>query len=155
MATEQRKTIWVNPLQTKFTVRVGIYLLTFLGALVSFTFAWRLWEEGLNDPVEQFVRMLRDYTPVVICVVWLLPLIAWDTFRQGHRLLGPIPRIRRTLQAVAHGELVRPIKLREGDHLTELCDDVNTMLDALQRRGVPILRPADPAREEAAQRKPA
>jgi hypothetical protein len=43
--------------------------------------------------------------------------------------------------------------LREGDYLTELGDDCNRMLDALQRRGVAVPKPADPAQDDDAQRR--
>ena len=57
-------------------------------------------------------------------------------------------RIRTTIKDIGRGELTRPIKLRPGDYLTDLRDEVNQMLDALQRRGVPVLKPVDPANED-------
>ena len=48
---------------------------------------------------------------------------------------------------VAEGTPVRPIKLRKGDFLIDLKDDLNAMLEALQRRGAPVLKPADPVAE--------
>ena len=50
---------------------------------------------------------------------------------------------------------MRPIKLREGDYLTEMRDEFNRMLEELQKRGIPVLRPADPAQEQANQKKTA
>ena len=78
--------------------------------------------------------------------------MAWDAIRFSHRLVGPLVRFRRTMQEVTRGEPVRPIKLREGDHLLDLRDDFNEMLDSLQRRGLPVLKPNDPATDEKAQR---
>jgi hypothetical protein len=49
---------------------------------------------------------------------------------------------------VTAGEPVRLIKLRQGDFLLEMKDDFNGMLEALQRQGVPVLKPADPAQED-------
>ena len=45
------------------------------------------------------------------------------------------------MSGITRGEAVSPIKLRDGDYLTELRDDFNAMLDSLQRRGVPVLKP--------------
>ncbi len=96
--------------------------------------------------------MLRDYLPVWICLLALLPVIGWDAIRFTHRLVGPMTRFRQTIQDVAHGQPVRPIKLRPGDYLTELRDEVNQMLESLQRRGLHVIKPVDPANEEDSQR---
>ena len=152
MIGEQRTRFWSD---TKLTLRIGAYLLAVLGAVLTCAFAWRLWEEGYTSPGEQFVGMLRDCTPVVLSIVWLLPLTAWIAIRHSHRVFGPVVRFRHTCQEVSRGELVRPIKLRKGDYLVNLQDDMNQMLDALQRRGVAILKPADPACDDAKLRTPA
>jgi hypothetical protein len=73
----------------------------------------------------------------------------------SHRLVGPLVRFRKTMQDIAAGEVVRPIKLREDDYLTEMRDDFNQMLESLQKRGVPVLAPVDPAKEGDAQKKTA
>ena len=82
--------------------------------------------------------------------------MAWDTIRFSHKLVGPIVRFRKTMQDIADGKTVRPIKLRDGDYTTEMRDDFNKMLEELQKRGVPVNRPAaDPGEGEEAQKKTA
>jgi len=152
VVNDDRKRIWIDECQTKLTKRIAGYLVLFLVVLINFLFAWRLWQEGPGNPMEQFVRMLYEYLPVGICLVLLVPVMAWDAIRFSHRLVGPLVRFRRTMQEVAQGEPVRPIKLREGDYLLDLRDDFNEMLEALQRRGIPVLKPSDPAAEEKSQR---
>jgi hypothetical protein len=152
MSNEQRTKVWVDGFQTKLTLRIAAYLGVFLLVLVNFLFSWRLWQEGPGDPFEQFGRMLRDYLPVWICLLALVPVIGWDAIRFTHRLVGPLVRFRQTIRDVAHGEPVRPIKLRTGDYLTEFRDDVNQLLESLQRRGLPVLKPVDPANEDGSQR---
>jgi hypothetical protein len=155
MRQEERKKVWVDPFQTRLTLRIAVYLVLFLVVLVNFLFVWRLATQGMDNPGEKFVGMLRDYLPVGICLLVLVPVMAWDAIRFSHRLVGPMVRFRRTMQSVAQGEPVRPVKLREGDYLTDLRDDFNQMLEALQRRGVPVLKPAVGAEDEAARSKPA
>jgi len=155
MSRDQRQRIWVDEFQTRLTMRIGAYLALFLVVLINFLFAWRLAAEGVGDLGDQFVRMLRDYLPVGVCLLLLVPVIAWDAIRFTHRLVGPMVRFRNTMQTIAEGEAVRPIRLRQGDYLTDLRDDFNHMLESLQRRGVPVLKPAVPVEEEAAQSKPA
>ncbi len=152
MKHEDRKRVWVDPFQTRLTMRIAAYLGLFLVVLVNFLFAWRLLTEGVHDPAGQFVAMLRDFLPVGICLLVLVPVMAWDAIRFTHRLVGPLVRFRRTMQSIAEGKMVRPIKLREGDYLTDLRDDFNRMLDGLQRRGVEVLQPGAPAEGQPAAR---
>jgi methyl-accepting chemotaxis protein len=152
VAHEERKQVWVDVFQTQLSLRIGVYLVLFLIVLVNCLFAWRLWQEGPGNPWEVFVRMLGDYIPVWVCLLILVPIMAWDAVRFSHRLVGPMVRFRRVAQEIARGELVRPLKLRDRDYLGEFRDDFNAMLEALQRRGVAILKPADPDGEEKAQR---
>ncbi len=54
-------------------------------------------------------------------------------------------RFRRAMEDITKGQPVRPIKLREGDFLNELRDDFNKMLETLQKHGVPVMLPTEPA----------
>src|SRR6516225_7944776 len=141
--TEERKDVWVDPFQTRLVMRIGAYLVVFFIVFLNFLFAWKMIEEGPSDPARQFFEMMRNYLPVIICLLVLIPVMAWDTIHFSHRLVGPLVRFRKTMQAIADGESVRPIKLRDGDYLTELRDDFNKMLDELQRRGVEVIKDAD------------
>src|SRR5207248_2730677 len=98
---------------------------------------------------------LMGYLPVFICLLVLVPVMAWDAIHFSHRMVGPVVRFRQTMQTIAAGEAVRPIKLREGDYLTEMRDDFNNMLDHLQKQGVPVLKPVDPATDDASRKKSA
>ena len=152
---EDRKKVWVDPFQTKLSLRIGGYLVIFFVVFCNFLFAWKMIEEGPTDPGQQFLETVQANAPVFICLLLLVPVMAWDTIRFSHRLVGPLVRFRKALQEMADGEPVRPIKLRDGDYLIEMRDDFNKMLEELQRRGVPVLKPADPAQQQDAQKKTA
>ena len=145
MNREQRGKVWIDDFQTKLTLRIVFYLFAFLIVLVNLLFVSRLLEEGTGNLSQQFVNMLRSYLPVWICLLFLLPVLAWDAIRFTHRLVGPLVRFRRTIHDITEGQAVRPIKLRSGDFLTEIRDEFNEMLLALERRGVNVLKPHDPA----------
>jgi methyl-accepting chemotaxis protein len=141
---DERSKVWIHTVQTRLFLRLGAYWLISQIALWNLVFVWRLWQEGPGDPVEQYGRFLTDFAPALIGSVVLLPILVWDTIRFAHRVVGPLYRLRRTMQALAAGEAVRPIRLRKDDFLGEVRDDFNCMLEALQRKGVPVLKPADP-----------
>jgi hypothetical protein len=152
---EERKKVWVDRFQTKLTLRIAGYLVVFFVVFSNCLFAWKMWDEGPIDPAAQFVDTLRSNAHVFVLLLVLVPVMAWDTIRFSHKLVGPLVRIRRTMQAIADGQPVRPIKLREGDYPTELRDDFNKMLEELQKRGVPVIKPADPAKDEDARKRTA
>ena len=153
--SEERKKVWVDPFQTKLTLRIAGYLVVFFFVFSNLLFAWKMWDEGPVDPWGQFVDTLRSNVPVFVVLMVLVPVMAWDTIKFSHRLVGPLVRFRKTMQAISDGETVRPLKLREGDYLTELRDDFNKMLEELQKRGIPVIKPADPASQDDAQKKTA
>jgi hypothetical protein len=152
---DERTKIWIDPFQTRLSLRIGGYLTVVFVVFCNFLFAWKMIVEGPVDPWLQFLDTLRENLPVFICLLVLMPVMAWDTIRFSHRLVGPIVRFRKALQEMARGEPVRPVKLREGDYLTHLRDDFNKMLEELQKRGVPVIKPADPAKDEDAHKKTA
>lgn len=151
---EERKKVWIHNIQTKLFVRMGFYWIVYQVGLWNLVFTWRLLQEGPGNLVEQYGRFCADFYPAFLACLVLLPFIARDTVRFAHRVVGPIHRFRQTLQAVAAGEPVRPLKLREGDFLEEMKDDFNEMLDTLQRQGVPALLPTE-AKGNDQQRQPA
>jgi uncharacterized membrane protein len=152
---EDRKKVWVDPFQTKLSLRIGGYLFVFLVVFCNCLFAWKMIEEGPVDPWRQFVETLQTHLPVFVCLLVLVPAMAWDAIHFSHKLVGPLVRFRKTVQEIADGQPVRPIKLREGDYLIEFRDDFNKMLEELQKRGVPVLKPADPTQQPDAQKKTA
>ncbi len=153
--TEERTKVLVDPFQTGLTLRIAGYLVVFLVVFTNFLFAWKMWTEGPVAPWAQFVETLQANVPVFVLLLVLVPVMAWDTIRFSHRLVGPLIRFRQAMRELAAGGQVRPIKLREDDYLVEMRDEFNAMLDELQKRGVPVLKPIDPDQDQDDEKKSA
>lgn len=145
---DERKKIWISAFQTRLFGRIIGYCVIYMITLMNMLFVWRLLVEGPGNPLDQFLRCLVDFLPALVLVALLLPAAAWDALKFSHRLVGPLVRFRKTLQDMAAGQPVQPIKLRSGDYLTEMRDEFNAMLEALQRLGVPVLKPKDAVEED-------
>ena len=65
---------------------------------------------------------------ISIPVVWVLGI------RQSHRIVGPMARIKRLLEAIGNGDFSQHITLRKGDALEDLAGSINKMSEALQQR---------------------
>jgi methyl-accepting chemotaxis protein len=151
---EERTKVWIDKFQTRLFLRMGWYWVIYQVALWNLVFLWRLVHEGEGNLLEQYGRFCLDYAPALVGSVIVLPFLAWDAVKFAHRAVGPIFRIRQSMRALAAGEMVRVVKLRQADFLTEMQDDFNGMLEAFQRRGVPVLEPLDAAGADA-KRQPA
>ncbi|MCI0380705.1 MAG: hypothetical protein L0215_24230 [Gemmataceae bacterium] len=145
-----RKAIWVDRFQTRLLYRIGVYLAIYLLCLANLLFIWRLLAEGPGNPIDQFLRVLSDFAPAFLGLAILLPIVAYDALRFSHRLVGPLVRFRRTMEEIAQGDTVRPMKLRDGDFLIDMRDEFNKMLEELQKRGVPVLRALDDEDKQSA-----
>ena len=145
MLTDERKQVWIDKFQTRLAFRMCAYLALLPLVLLNLLFAWKLVTEGVHNPLEQLVSLLHQYLPIGVCLLILVPVMAWDAIRFSHKLVGPITRFRKCAQSIARGETVRLIKLREGDYLGEFRDEFNAMLATLQRQGAPILQTETPA----------
>jgi hypothetical protein len=142
---DERKKVWIDSFQTRLFLRMGGYWLIYQVTLWNLVFVWRLLQEGPGNLLDQYGRFCLDYAPALLGCLVLLPFLAWDAVKFAHRVVGPVYSFRKTLRALAAGEAVRPVRLRRDDFLTEMRDDFNAMLEAFQRRGVPVLKPAEPA----------
>jgi hypothetical protein len=139
---ERRFRVWTDRFQTNLFFRIILYWFLFLFSVWNFLFLWQLLKEGAGEPWEQYVRFCQDFYPMLLCFLIVVPYLAWDAVRLAHRVVGPIHRFRKTIQAVTADQPIPPIKLREGDYLVEMEEDLNAMLQALQRRGAVTLSAA-------------
>jgi hypothetical protein len=136
---QQRKRIWIDPFQTYLIFRIGFYLILYQIA----SWAFVVIEQGSTQALEGLGGELPARFSVyfaAIGIVILSGLAIYDTIKFAHRLVGPIYRFRKTLQAIAAGEEVSLINLRQGDFLLDMKDDFNEMLKALEQRGALVLK---------------
>jgi hypothetical protein len=143
---EQRKKIWIDRFQTYLAARLAVYFVLYQAAL------WALYiidgrMNSLNGAVGDATAVF-GFLLTPIAAVTLGFLFVYDSVRLSHRIVGPVYRFRKTVQAITAGEEVRTIVLRDGDLLLELKDDLNAMLRALEQRGAITLK--QPAAKAAA-----
>jgi hypothetical protein len=95
---------------------------------------------GLEAPLlkDTLVRNL-------LALLILVPPLTVDAVRFAHRLVGPLYRFRKTIQAIAAGEQVALVQLRRGDLLVDFQNDFNAMLEHLEQQGYVLLKKPEPA----------
>jgi prepilin-type N-terminal cleavage/methylation domain-containing protein len=75
---------------------------------------------------------------VGLLIVLLLPLAGMLAVYFLHRLAGPVQKIQQTLQDVLDGREYRPIVLRQHDHLGELAEQVNLLLEQHRQKDLAL-----------------
>jgi hypothetical protein len=138
----QRKKIWIHRFQTRLSIRLGLYFGIYQLAV------WLLfWIDAriatlAGTPADAAAVLGAILIPVAN--VGLALIFVLDAVKEAHRLVGPLYRFRRTIQAVTAGGNVELVRLRDGDHLQEIRDDLNALLRELEKRGaITIASPAD------------
>jgi len=125
----------VNDFQGKLLWRFVMYWFIYQFTLLNIMFAWQVFNEGKGDMMEQYARFIGGQGPMLICLIVLLPCFAWDALRFSLRVAGPLHRIRTTIREIESGQTkMRPVKLRDGDYLQEIIDDLNAMIVYLEER---------------------
>jgi hypothetical protein len=126
----QRKKLFVNAgIQGKMALRFGFYwviyhLCLWNGAFMYFFMRSRLSQlTGSSEPMlslsELYTKFLSEYLPLTMAATLLLPIVVYELIRQTHRIAGPLVRFSNVMKEMMAGKIVQPVKLREGDMLTD------------------------------------
>ena len=92
------------------------------------------------------IQVFREFLGYSIAAIELIAfgVIFYVHRRTSHRIAGPIYTLEHTLREIADGNLQARMKLRKTDHFQEMCSQVNTMVDTLEK---PAARSQKLARE--------
>lgn len=67
------------------------------------------------------------YGPPFIASIFFVPIILYDILRLTHRFVGPMVRLKISLQKLSRGQEVEPIVFRKGDLWREFADAFNAV----------------------------
>jgi hypothetical protein len=102
---------------------------------VIVAFGVSLFLQLLSDPfrpVSENVRIMwMTQGPLMLVMIFLLPVFVLDTVKLSHRFAGPIINLRRAMREIAEGKPARKIQFRKSDFWHDLADDYNSIADRL------------------------
>ena len=113
---------------------VAIVLAVSLGASVCSWFAALLTQSQTITLREQMGLFLKQNQTLLGTMLIMLPIILWDVLKTSHRVAGPVYRFRTELQNFNNGGEMKPVKLREGDFLTDFEVVYNQFVEEVDRR---------------------
>jgi sensor histidine kinase YesM len=136
---QKRKKIWIDRFQTSLSLRIAVYFVLYQAAVWSLAVI----EHSLVGTLEgmlgrswavNFLYMLG------VVVVALGVLFIYDAVKTAHRIVGPLSRFRQTIKAITSGDELELIRLRQGDYLQEMKDELNEMIKVLEQRGAVVMK---------------
>lgn len=136
---EHRRRIWIDPFQTGLLLRIGVYLFAYQVVLWAFFAFCEQINNAFTAVGAEWPLLSSGFARTVLALLILAPPLILDAVRFAHRLVGPLYRFRKTMQAVAAGEPVALVRLRQGDLLLDFQDDFNRMLKTLEEKGLVLL----------------
>lgn len=144
MAAEQpykRKEYLVDPAyQLRFVTRLFLVVLVVAVAssLISSVLVWKnTYTPDQESRALLVVSLVAIASTLLVELLLAIPIVFFLGIRQSHRIVGPMNRITRTLEAIGHGDFSQRITLRQGDALEDLAQAINKTAEALQQRARP------------------
>lgn len=124
----RRQLIVDSTLQGALMARCVLYWFMCLVAVFVALLCW----DAIVGPAQLFgdrvVNTWVKYSPALLFVAALTPIMAFDFLRLSNRLAGPMIRLRRTMRDLGQGERVEPVVLRRSDFWRDFADEFNAVV---------------------------
>ena len=114
----RRHKLWIDRFQTSLSIRIGLYFV-FFEVIIGLTFTVGRaiildFQEVLGVEAWGFLGLIALFTLALMAGLFIRDAIAYT-----HRIVGPLYRFRKAIQAIIAGDELELIRLRKGDHLQE------------------------------------
>ena len=133
--SNQRHRLFLDyPIQCALLLRVAGYWAASLLTQALMVFFLAIITTAPNDFHQGATRLWWQLGMVLIGSALVLPMILFDVVRLSHRWVGPVFRLRESMQALSRREKVNPIRFRTADYWQEMAGDFNVIAEELQRQ---------------------
>src|SRR5262249_39224272 len=124
------KTIWIDRFQTTLSLRIALYfvlyvILVWFAVVIERSIYGQL--ETILGPASRHCFVFLSFTLMGVGLLFI-----YDSVKDTHPIVDPLSRFQKTIRAIAAGEELELISLRQDDLLQEMKDDINEMLKALE-----------------------
>ncbi len=123
--------------QMRFVTRLfmGVLVIVTLSALLASSVLWKTMyvsEEGSH--VTLIACLITIVLTLLFELLLAIPIVFYVGIRQSHRVVGPMTRLKQTLEAIGQGDFSQRIAVRKGDALGDLASVINQMAESLEQR---------------------
>lgn len=81
---------------------------------------------------QELPSLLPTYVTVLGFLGFAATFVMMTALRTSHRVVGPVVAFKRTFDSIKAGDLSSRTRLRDGDYLTGVADEVNGFLEWLE-----------------------
>ncbi len=130
----RRKKLIINkPVQRR--IIVGVTIIPML-VLVAATIAVAILTGRVLDEARAAEQGLPTLAPLFVSLFLFIvaagTTVVISALRYSNRIAGPMFRLCRSMREIREGDLSFTVKLRKGDELTEIADELNAMITWLR-----------------------
>jgi methyl-accepting chemotaxis protein len=129
----------INP---SFQLRLALIYIVFLGLVLAVIVATLLvpFYPGIHESKDLWMQyitakitlILMDRVALLILIIVVMSIIYQIIF--SHRVCGPLVNMNHTFDCLSKGDLTRKVFLRRKDFLKKEAENINGMVDALNKR---------------------
>ncbi len=123
-------------IQRVLAVRMILHSLCFMVAGGFLAACGQYFASPMMDRGELAVSIVRAFSLYALGFLALMPALMLDSFRLSNRIVGPICRLRKTVERIASGDQVAPLKFRSGDYWQDIPEQFNAMVEKLRAENV-------------------
>jgi hypothetical protein len=132
MARSQRRQTYVDAkVQGALARRIIFHWMVFVAVSWGVSFFLQILSEPFRPAAENLRILWVTQGPLMLVMVFLLPVFVLDTVKLSHRFAGPIISLRRAMREVAEGQPPRKLQFRKSDFWHDLADDYNSLVARL------------------------
>ena len=136
--TYQRRQYLVDrSYQLRFVTRLLVVLfgIAMASALIAMAILFKnMYRPELERQTHIIAALIGVAVFVLVELLVSIPIVYYLGIRQSHHVVGPIGRIKKTLEAIGSGDFSQRLVLRQGDVLEDLAKSINRMTESLQKR---------------------
>jgi methyl-accepting chemotaxis protein len=133
-----RREYLVDPgYQLRFVTRllVTVMAVAILSAAIASGLLWKnLFAPELAHQTSLITGLISVATTLLVELLLAIPIVLYFGIIQSHRIVGPMNRMRQTLEAISQGDFSQRITLRRGDALEDLAHAINQVAESLQAK---------------------
>ena len=123
--------------QMRFVTRVftAVMAIAVISSLLSTSLLWMsMSRPELESQTLLIACLVAVAVTLLVELLLAIPVVFYLGIQQSHRIVGPMNRIKQTLEAISKGNFSQRITLRQGDALEDLAKTINQMAESLNQR---------------------
>ena len=123
--------------QLRFVARllVVVFMIAMGSSLIASAILWKsMYSNDLEQQAHIVSGLVGIAMTLLVELLLAVPILYYLGIRQTHRVVGPLKRMSRAIEAIGQGDFSQRLVLRKGDVLEDLAKTINRMAESLQKK---------------------